>query len=277
MKYAYFPGCKIPDHLPEYDIATRAVLDRLGVRLVDLEFNCCGYPVRHQSFEASVLSGARNLAIARKEHLTIVTPCKCCFGNLKHVEYWMKQRPVLREKINKMLAKEGLKWDNDIRVIHLLTLLAEDVGEDEIKPKIVNPLKKLKVAPHYGCHALRPGEVVQFDNPLTPTIFEKLIQLTGAKSVDWPLRLECCGNPLWEKNNRLSIKLMNKKLRDASESGADIMATACTYCQIQFEQVRRNLPEDKQKNPELEAVLYVQILGSALGLGGFDLDFKKSK
>lgn len=271
MKYAYFPGCKIPEHVPEYDTATRAVLDRLGVRLADLEFNCCGYPVRHQSFEASVLSGARNLAIARKEHLTIVTPCKCCFGNLKHVEYWMKQRPLLRRKINKTLAKEGLKWDNDIRVIHLLTLLAEDVGEDAIKSSIVNPLKNLKIAPHYGCHALRPGEVVQFDNPLTPTIFEKLIQLTGAKPIDWPLRLECCGNPLWEKNNRLSIKLMNKKLRDASESGADLIATACTYCQIQFEQVRRNLPEEKQKVPGLRAVLYPWILGDAMGLGGFEI------
>ncbi|QTA80935.1 Cysteine-rich domain-containing protein [Desulfonema limicola] len=266
MKYAYFPGCKIPYHLPEYDIAVRAVLDRLEVRLVDLNFNCCGYPVRHQSFEASVLSGARNLAVARKEHLTIVTPCKCCFGSLKHVEYWMKQRPVLREKINRILAEEGLKWDNDIRVIHLLTLLAEDVGEDAIKQRIINPLKDLKIAAHYGCHALRPGEVVQFDNPLAPTIFEKLIHLTGAETIDWPLRLECCGSPLWEKNNRLSIKLMNKKLRNAYESGADIIATACTYCQIQFEQVRSGLPEDKQKFFELKAVLYPQILGNSMGI-----------
>ena len=272
MKYAYFPGCKIPTYLPEYDIAVRAVLDCLGVRLVDLHFNCCGYPIRHQSFEASILSGARNLAIARKEHLTIVTPCKCCFGSLKHVEYWMKQRPVLREKINKILASEGLEWDNDIRVIHLLTLLAEDVGKEAIRPRITKPLKNLKIAPHYGCHALRPGDVVQFDNPLSPTIFEKLINLTGAKSIDWSLRLECCGNPLWEKNNRLSIKLMNKKLRNASESGAELLATACTHCQIQFEQVRRSLPRDKQKAPELRAVLYVQLLGAAMGIDGFELD-----
>lgn len=275
MKYAYFPGCKIPTHLPEYDIATRAVLDRLGVRLADLRFNCCGYPVRHRSFEASALSGARNLALARREHLSIVTPCKCCYGNLKHAEYWMKQRPLLRDKINGMLAEEGLEWDDDVRVIHLLTLLDEDIGKDALRSRVTRPLEGLKVAPHYGCHALRPDNVVQFDNPLAPTIFENLISVTGAESADWPLRLECCGNPLWEKNSRLSIKLMNRKLANAVESGADILATACTYCQLQFDKIRKEQPE--QKAAELTSVLYIQLLGISMGMNaeqvGLSSDF----
>ncbi|MEZ4527201.1 MAG: CoB--CoM heterodisulfide reductase iron-sulfur subunit B family protein [Desulfobacterales bacterium] len=266
MKYAYFPGCKLPVHLPEYDIATRAVLDHLGVRLIDLRFNCCGYPVRHRSFEASALSGARNLALARCEHLTIVTPCKCCYGNLKHAEYWMKQRPQLRDKINGMLAEEGLEWDEDVRVIHLLTLLTEDIGTDVIRSRVTNPLHGLKVAAHYGCHALRPDNVVQFDNPLAPTIFENLISAIGAEPVDWSLRLECCGNPLWEKNSKLSVKLMNRKLANAAESGADVLATACTHCQMQFDKIRKHLPEKERNHPELEAVLYVHLLERSLGL-----------
>ncbi len=266
MKYAYFPGCKLPNHLPEYDIAIRAVLDHLGVRLIDLRFSCCGYPVRHRSFEASALSGARNLALARREHLTIVTPCKCCYGNLKHAQYWMKQRPLLRNKINEMLAEEGLEWNDDVRVLHLLTLLAEDIGTEVLRSRVTHPLHSLKVATHYGCHALRPDNVVQFDNPLAPTIFENLISAIGAEPVNWPLRLECCGNPLWEKNSRLSVKLMNRKLAYAAESGADVLATACTHCQIQFGTIRNRLPEKERKHPELEAVLYVHLLEKSLGL-----------
>ncbi|MGE0086264.1 MAG: CoB--CoM heterodisulfide reductase iron-sulfur subunit B family protein [Desulfococcaceae bacterium] len=266
MKYAYFPGCEIPARLPEYGIATRAVLDRLGVRLIDLRFNCCGYPVRQRSFEASALSGARNLALARREHLSIVTPCKCCYGNLKHAEYWMKQSPRLRDRINGILAEEGLEWKEDVRVIHLLTLLTEDIGTDMIRSSVTNPLHGLKVAAHYGCHALRPDNVVQFDNPLAPTIFEKLIAAIGAEPVNWPLRLECCGNPLWEKNSRLSIKLMNRKIANAYESGADVLATACTHCQIQFDKIRNSLPEKERKYPELESVLYIQMLGMSMGL-----------
>jgi heterodisulfide reductase subunit B len=140
---------------------------------------------------------------------------------------------------------------------------------------VTRPLEGLKVAPHYGCHALRPDNVVQFDNPLAPTIFENLISVTGAESADWPLRLECCGNPLWEKNSRLSIKLMNRKLANAAESGADVLATACTYCQLQFDKIRKEQPE--QKVPELTSVLYIQLLGISMGMNaeqvGLSSDF----
>ena len=80
--------------------------------------------------------------------------------------------------------------------------------------------------------------MVQLDNPLAPTIFENLIAAIGATPVDWPLRLECCGNPVWEKNPTLSSKLMARKLEDARAAGAQVLATACTYCQLQFETVR---------------------------------------
>lgn len=270
MKYAYFPGCKIPRHLPEYDLSVRAVLDRLGVRLADIRFNCCGYPVRHRSFEASVFSAARNLALARREHLTLVTPCKCCFGNLKHAEYWLKQRPNLRISVNDRLAREGLRWDTDIRVIHLLTLLDEDAGEGMIRERVVNPLTGLRVAAHYGCHALRPSDVTQFDNPLAPAIFERLIAAAGATPVDWPLRLECCGSPLQDKNDRLSLRLMNRKLRDAAHAGADAVATACTYCQLQFDRVKSAPAFQERKGDYPPAVLVSTLLGAAMGLTGVE-------
>jgi heterodisulfide reductase subunit B len=266
MKYAYFPGCKIPRHLPEYDRTTRAVLDRLGVRLAEVRFNCCGYPIRQQSFEASVFSAARNLALARRDHLTLLTPCKCCYGNLKHAEYWLKQRPNLRIAVNDRLAREGLHWDDDIRVIHLLTLLDEDLGEGMIRERVVKPLTGLRVAAHYGCHALRPSEVTQFDNPLAPTIFERLLAAAGATPVDWPLRLECCGNPLQGKNDRLSLNLMTRKLQDARHAGADVVATACTYCQMQFDRVKSEAVFQGQGRDYPPAVLVSVLLGVSMGL-----------
>jgi heterodisulfide reductase subunit B len=266
MKFAWFPGCKIPHYQPQYELSTRAVLDALGIRLAHIEFNCCGYPIRHQNFKASVLSAARNMAIANQHHQTILTPCKCCYGNLKHGQYWMKHHQGLRHEITRILAEEGLKWDDGIRVVHLLSVLAHDVKPEMIRARVNHPLTGLKVAAHYGCHALRPGNVTRFDDPLAPTIFEKLVDITGAESINWPLRLECCGNPLWEKNNRLSIRLMNRKLRDAAQSGADIICTACTYCQIQFDTVQAGLLEKDRPKSTLPAILYPQLLGLSLGL-----------
>lgn len=86
--YSYFAGCKIPYYLPEYGSSTLALLDRFDIELQDLEFKCCGYPVRDIDFQSFLLAGARNLALAEQQNTDIVTPCKCCFGSLKFVEYY---------------------------------------------------------------------------------------------------------------------------------------------------------------------------------------------
>jgi len=262
--YLYFPGCKITPFLPQYDTATRAVLNAFAIRLDDTELNCCGYPVRHQNLAASVLAAARNLAIADRQGLALLTPCQCCFGNLKQAAYWLSENAELRRFVNAQLDTEGLHWHEHIPVRHLLSVLAEDIGIDAIRTRVVHPLEGVSVAAHYGCHALRPGHVVQLDNPLAPTIFENLITAIGATPVDWPLRLECCGHPVWDKNPTLSLKLMARKLEDARAAGAQVLATACTYCQIQFETVRSAHPV--KDNTPLPARLYPQLLGQALGL-----------
>lgn len=276
MKYVYFPGCKIPAYLPAYDRATRGILNKLNIDLIDCELNCCGYPIRHQSFEASLLSSARVMAFANRHEAPLLTPCKCCYGNLKHTQYWMADNKTLRHRINDILNEEKLHWEPGIPVRHLLSVLKEDLGLAVIETAVVRPQKAVKVAAHYGCHALRPAGIVQLDDPLAPTIFEDLVTVTGATAIDWPLRLNCCGAPLWEKNRPLSIKLMQKKLDDAKNSGADIVCTACTYCQHQFDQVRvENMPQVTETN-QMPSVLYPQLLGLALGIEPTELGLNEN-
>jgi heterodisulfide reductase subunit B len=267
MKLLYFPGCKLEHDLPAYDKATRAVLETLAIEPVDLELNCCGYPVRHQSFPAFLLSAARNLALAEARGLDLLTPCKCCFGSFKHALHWLRHRPALRREINGHLAREGLKWEDRSDVLHLLSLLHHRVGTDQLATQVTAPLTGLRVAAHYGCHALRPVAVTAFDNPTAPRIFEDLVAATGATPVSWSRRTECCGNPLWEKNSRISLALMEKKLASAQEAGADYICSACTYCQLQFDHVRRRYPEADPTSGSVSAVLYPQLLGLAMGLG----------
>jgi heterodisulfide reductase subunit B len=262
--YLYFPGCKIRRFLPQYGISTRAVMSELDIALEETELNCCGYPVRSEDFHAAMAAGARNLAIAAAKGLPLMTPCKCCYGSLKHTDHWMRQDAGLRRHVNAILADEGLAWTEDIVIHHLLTVLDEVVGCDRLKRFIKKPLSGLPVAAHYGCHALRPGNVTRFDNPLSPTIFERLVALTGASPVAWPQRLECCGHPLWQKNNRFSLALMDAKLADARQAGARVVATACTYCQLQFDNIQHDqAPHNGQLLP---AVLYTQLLGMAMGM-----------
>mgnify|MGYP001764727739 FL=1 len=73
--------------------------------------------------------------------------------------------------------------------------------------------------------------------------------------MNWELRLECCGYPLRGRDERISDLLMAKKLASAQASGADVLATACTYCQLQF-----------GRGGGIPSVLFPQLLGLALGL-----------
>ena len=230
------------------------------------EFNCCGYPVRNIDHKAFVLASARNLALAAKQNLNIISLCKCCYGSLKKADYLMKQDASLRAEINKILSKEGLQYDGDIEVKHLLSVLFHEVGLDTLKQKIEKTFTDLNIATHYGCHALRPSNIVDFDDPVAPSIFDQLVELTGAKSIDWSMKLDCCGAPVWGINDDLSMSLTEKKLENGKKAGANFVCTACPYCQMQFDTVQQKILSVRGRNGQLPSLVYPQLLGLSMGI-----------
>ncbi|MBW2039731.1 MAG: CoB--CoM heterodisulfide reductase iron-sulfur subunit B family protein [Deltaproteobacteria bacterium] len=267
MKFALFFGCTIPARLSQYESSARAILGKLDVGLVDIrEFNCCGYPLRNINFKAFVLLSARNLALAEKEHLNIMTLCQCCFGSLKKANHLLKEDRSIRKEVNSILKREGLKYEGEIEVRHLLQILYHEVGVESIQGKIEKRYEGLKIAAHYGCHVLRPSQIMQFDNPVSPTLFDQLVGVTGAESIYWSTKLDCCGAPLWGINDELSIDLTKKKLEDGKQSGADYLCVACPYCQIQFDTVQKMILVKQGGNHHLPSILYPQLLGLCMGI-----------
>ena len=174
----------------------------------------------------------------------------------------------MRNEINTILKKEGLEYTKGVEIKHLLSVLYHDVDRDTLTKKITRPFENLKIATHYGCHALRPSEITQFDDPVNPTLFDDLVTLTGAESIDWEKRLDCCGAPLTGVNDDLSMDLMEKKLANAKQSGADFLCDACSYCHIQFDTVQGIMNTATGTNNSLPAILYPQLLGLSMGIDG---------
>ena len=215
MKYALFLGCNIPARVVQYETAARAVMQKLGVQLVDSRnFKCCGYPVRNLDQKAYLLSASENLATAEKLGLNIISLCKCCFGSLKEAENFLKEEGDVQEEIKHALAQKGLQYEGKFEVKHFLSVLYHDVGLDEIKSHISQSYKGLKIATHYGCHALRPSKVTQFDDPIAPSLFDKLVEATGAQSIDYNSKLDCCGAPVMGVNDDL-FKFWQQKILPA--------------------------------------------------------------
>ncbi len=266
MKYAFFLGCNIPARVQQYETAARAVLRQVDVALVDIrEFNCCGYPMRNTDQKAFLFSSAVNLALAENEGLDIMALCKCCFGSLKEAQHILKEEGDVQTEVNRLLAQRGLKYSGKPQVKHFLSVLYHDVGLDAIKSKITRQYESFKIATHYGCHALRPSKITEFDDPVAPTIFDSLVEVTGAVSVDWNNKLECCGAPVLGVNDDLSMNLTERKLAGGRKADADFLCSACPYCHLQFDTVQQMMVSKNGGDP-LASVLYPQLLGLCMGI-----------
>jgi len=267
MKFALFEGCNIPARVKQYADATQAVFNKLDIELVELaEFNCCGYPVRNIDQRAFIISAAKNLALAETAGLELMAMCKCCYGSLKKAEYDLNSDHDLKKEINAVLAREKLHYEGHVRINHLLTVLHGDVGVEALKPLILKTYNGLQIAVSYGCHALRPSKVTGFDDPVAPTLFDELVEITGAYSVDWSRKLDCCGAPLTGVNDSLAMDMALNKINSAREAGAHYVCTACPYTHLQFDWVQNEMAGRSGEWEPLAAILYPQLLGLSMGI-----------
>lgn len=283
MRYSFFIGCQIPSRVPQYETAARAVLKKFGVELADIrQFNCCGYPMRNVDKKAFLLSSVKNLALSENQGLDMLVLCNCCFGALKNAEHIMAEKGPLQDEVLGKIREMGLDYQGKTRIRHYLSVLYHDTGIAAIKKQLHKTYKELNIAVQYGCHALRPSSVTQFDDPVAPTLFDELVAATGAKSVDWTNKLECCGAPLIGTNDALSADLFSRKREAAIKAEADFFCTSCPYCQIQFDTVQQMLVGDSAGQKPLPSILFPQLLGlsmgidpQTLGLGANKLDISK--
>jgi len=265
MTLALMRCCATAPLLDAYEAATDSVLSRLGIGLVDLDFNCCGYPLRNSHFDAYVLSSARNLALAERAKVDLLTVCSCCYGSLKQAGHLLRQDDALRASANAAIAGERLSCSGSANVRHLLEVLRDDVGLDRIRRERTRTFEGVKVACHYGCHLLRPSDVVQLDDAKSPSILDELVEATGATSVPWTSKLDCCGSPVWGLNDALSTELTARKVASAREGGADLLCVVCPYCFLQFDRAQQALAAERRIAP-LPVILVHQLLGLSLGL-----------
>ncbi len=267
--FAYYPGCSLETMAASYHLSAVETANKLGVQLKEVEdWNCCGAtPYSHiDEFLAHSLS-ARNLAIAEKDRLDVVAPCSGCFKNLYHANDQLRQDPNLAEHINFALEEDDLRYDGTVAVHHLMQMFVNEVGLDEIRGQVKRPLKDLKVAPYYGCHIIRPRkDGATPEEAGNPRFFEDLITALGAKPVQYPYRLRCCGGSLIATNRTAALGMLHDLLRNAVEAEADVIATVCPLCQINLECYQAEVNRVYGEEFKIPILYFTQIMGLAFGI-----------
>ncbi|MEM1581522.1 MAG: CoB--CoM heterodisulfide reductase iron-sulfur subunit B family protein [Candidatus Bathyarchaeia archaeon] len=275
-KYVIFLGCTIPYRVSSYEISARKVLQKLGVELVDMsEFNCCGLPIEPLSHELTQILSARNIAIAERIGLNILTLCPGCAGTLKKTNRALKEDKTLREEINKHLGESGLEFKGTIDVKHITQVLIEDIGLSEIKKSIVKPLKGFRIAEHSGCHLSRPRKYIGFEDPENPKALRMLIEVTGAKCAEYMDETECCGATVAGIDDKISLSLVREKLSHVKESESDLLVTVCPSCHFMYDANQIRVERMFGETYGIPVLHYTQLLGLSMGIPQEELGFEE--
>ena len=271
MKYLYYPGCSLEGTAREYDLSTRAFMQELGADLLEIkDWTCCGASAAEAtSYLLSLALPACILAMAEKMNGVgeILVPCSACYLNLKKVEEKSRKDPALLDKINTILEEEKLQLRGQVRVRHLLDVVARDVGPKKIFARLKNPLLDLSIAPYYGCQCLRPYSV--FDDPEAPTSMEPVIKAAGAKIHPWNMGGRCCGASHMTTKPEVALELVAAILKAAR--GADAIVTVCPMCQMNLEAYQKKISGMCKEDMSMTILYLPQFLGLALGLSEKDL------
>jgi Fe-S oxidoreductase len=210
----YFPCC-----IPEYDPsvqrvarATAAVLKKAGVDfgILGNRANCCGESVRKAGDEAVFKQLAQNNITALEEAgvRKIIVSSPHCYHALKN---------------------EYPRLGTSFEVTHVSQYLLELLKQERLKlTKEVN----LKVAYHDPCYLGRHNDI--YDEPR-----EVLRSIPGLELVELADHREfslCCGGGggrIWMET-KSGERFSDLRLNQALETGAKVLAVACPYCMLNF-------------------------------------------
>ena len=273
MKFAFYPGCVARGGTPELLSSSMAVLKALDIEVEELtKAGCTGAGVLQ---EKNPLLGdtinVRTLAMAEEKKLNIMTLCSTCQGVLSQANHKVKSDPKYLDQINDILKDEGYKYNGTTEVKHLLWILVEDYGLENIE--VTKPLSNLKFAPFYGCYMVRPSEALGFDErPERQEYLEKVIEAVGAVAIDFPGKFSCCGFPVLFINQKNSLKMVSNQTGSAKDLGADAMVTPCPLCHLNLDgyqgKARSNNRGDKA---DLPIIHMPQMIALGMGLETKDI------
>ena len=277
-KVAYYPGCALEGSGGPYDRSTRAIVGALNLQMENLrDYNCCGaMEVKNVHPMLQTYLSARNLAIATEQMGldTVMAPCNGCYHNLKKAEYELATSEESLATVQDLAKKaDDPVYNGNVRTVHLLEWLMEEVGVDGIKERISKNLNGIKIANYYGCMYTRPRQIFPekdkgpgSESTYKPHFMDDLLGAAGAENVDFPLKTACCGGAHTLSDADTSTQLVLNLLQAAEDCGAEVIATECPTCHsgLEMHQVRAEKVFGIKTN--VKVIYFTQLLGLALGL-----------
>jgi len=266
IRVAPFWGCMIPLKYPQMELAVRRTSERLNIELVDLDgFTCCPDPIYFKARDKMqwLTIGARNLSIAEEAKLDIITMCSGCTSTLKEVKFILDEEPELKAKVNERLARINREYKGTGKVNHIVALLRDDLGLDAVKASVTRPLENIRVGVHYGCHLLKPSQIMRIDDADYPSILNDLLAALGTIPLSHTEKLLCCGKGCMDAD--IPLQMTHDIFASMEEENVDCMGLICPTCFSSFDTGQLLIARKMNRIFDIPVIYYAQMLGLAQG------------
>ena len=273
LKFALYPGCAAKGATPELYQSTMAVIARLNIEVVELAASsCCGAGVIGEvEPDVQLALNARTFAQAEQVGLDMMTICGTCQGVMSAANRRLKQEAGLLDRINTVLAQDGITYRGTVQVKHLLWIVVKEIGLARLGEEIRIPLDNFRIAPFYGCYILRPSWDLGFEDPENPNSLERVIRAVGGEPVAYAGRTKCCGFPIILEKEAIAMAMAGTNMKEAKGEGADFMVTPCPLCHMSLDIYQERAGRAVNANLNLPILHLPQLLGLAMGISAKDL------
>ncbi|TVR82243.1 MAG: (Fe-S)-binding protein [Chitinophagaceae bacterium] len=209
----FWVGCagSFDQRAQKITIAFVKILNKLKIPFAVLgtEESCTGDPARRAGNEFLFQMTAKtNIEVLNAyEVQKIVTTCPHCFNTLKN-EY-----PAL-----------GGNYD----VVHHSTFLQMLINEGKLKVEGGQAFKGKRITFHDSCYLGRANNIYEAPREVLETLDAELTEMKSCKTKGL-----CCGAggaQMFKEEEKGEIRVNQKRVNQALETKADIIAAACPFC-----------------------------------------------
>ena len=271
-EYSFYPGCSSQKGASSsnYQTSTETMCQELDIQLNEIpDWNCCAASIGYAGggeLPRLALS-ARNIALSEQAHpqQDIVATCAACWLATKEAQERLEHDDSMLAEANQALSEAGLKLNNDKNIRHMVEVLVEDIGYEEIGKHVKKPLEGVKIAGYVGCQTNRPFGIAgeSYENPL---YLDKLTETLGADPVkNYDKKVSCCGGALMFSEPDKSQALVKDIIAAAYDGGADMIVTPCPVCQMNVEAYQGQINEKHGTKFNIPVVYYSTLMSVAFG------------
>lgn len=277
-EYSFYPGCSSQSKASSanYLKSTQTICQELDIQLNEIpDWNCCSASIGYAGggeLPRLALS-ARNIALSQQHHngQDIVATCAACWLATREAKERLEEDAEMMSGANAALGEIGVKIEGTMpKARHMVEVLIEDIGFDEIGSKVKKPLEGLKIAGYVGCQTNRPFGIAgeSFENP---KYLDRMVETLGAEPVEkYDKKVSCCGGALMFSEPEKSQKLVKDIIEAAYDGGADMIVTPCPVCQMNVEVYQGHINKTFGTKFNMPVVYYSTLMSVAFGRSAKD-------